>query len=133
MRMRLERVKYMPAALQPGVLYVAEEFGAAAHLCACGCGRKVRTPLSPTEWRLEETPQGPTLHPSVGNWQAPCRSHYVIRRGEICWAGQWTDQQILRGRQDEERRARAHFDELARAREGFFRRLWRRIRTWFGW
>ena len=45
----------MPQDLRPGVLYVSEEFGAAAHLCACGCGEKVSTPLGPTEWSLEET------------------------------------------------------------------------------
>ena len=59
----------MPQDLRPGVLYVSEEFGAAAHLCACGCGEKVSTPLGPTEWSLEETGGGPTLRPSVGNWQ----------------------------------------------------------------
>lgn len=54
-RLRLERVHYMPKVLEPGVLYVSEEFGAAAHLCACGCGAKIRTPLAPTEWTFEDT------------------------------------------------------------------------------
>lgn len=49
MNIRLERVHFMPTALEPRVLYVSEEFGAAAHLCACGCGSKIRTPLGPTE------------------------------------------------------------------------------------
>src|SRR5438477_3753793 len=98
MRIRLERVRFMPKELQPGILYVSEEFGAAAHLCACGCGSKIRTPLAPTEWSLEETASGPSLRPSVGNWQKPCRSHYWIDRGEIKWAGQWTEEQIAAGR-----------------------------------
>lgn len=53
--MELQRVHYMPKDLKPGILYVSEEFGAAAHLCACGCGMKVSTPLGPTEWSVEET------------------------------------------------------------------------------
>lgn len=64
MKIRLERVRYMPKQLEPGVLYVSEEFGAAAHLCACGCGSKIRTPLGPTEWSIEETENGPTVRPS---------------------------------------------------------------------
>jgi hypothetical protein len=76
MRFVLQRVRYMPKELQPGVLYVSEEFLTAAHLCACGCGAKIRTPLGPAEWSVEEAPQGPTLWPSVGNWQQGCRSHY---------------------------------------------------------
>ena len=69
MKIELQRVQYMPKELKQGVLYVSEEFGAAAHLCACGCGSKIRTPLGPTEWAFEETDNGPTLCPSVGNWQ----------------------------------------------------------------
>src|SRR5689334_4064133 len=106
MRFRLERVHYMPKTLEPGVLYVAEEFSTAAHLCACGCGAKVRTPLGPTEWAVTETPRGPSLSPSVGSWQLPCRSHYWISQGEIRWAAQWTPEQIAAGRRSEEARRR---------------------------
>jgi len=130
---QLVRVHYVPKDLEPGLLYVAEEFGAAIHLCACGCGAKVSTPLGPTEWSLEETKQGPSLKPSIGNWQFPCRSHYWIDRGEIVWSGQWTAEQIEAGRQRDEARRRAHYDELDRQRAGFWRRLWRWIASWFVW
>ena len=73
MKFALERVHYMPKELKPGVLYVSEEFDIAMHLCACGCGSKVRTPLGPTEWSVQETNSGPTLRPSVGNWRQACR------------------------------------------------------------
>lgn len=126
MKIELQRVHYMPKELNPGVLYVSEEFGAAAHLCACGCGSKIRTPLSPTEWALEETENGPTLRPSVGNWQLPCQSHYLIIRGEVIWARKWTREEIAVGRRDEERRARAYYVALDR-RRGIASRLWR----WF--
>ncbi|RYE59877.1 MAG: hypothetical protein EOO82_03930, partial [Oxalobacteraceae bacterium] len=98
MRIKLERVRAMPPRLQPNVLYVSEEFETAAHLCACGCGSKIRTPLGPTEWRLTDHPEGPSLTPSVGNWQLPCKAHYWIDRGRIEWSTQWTPEQITAGR-----------------------------------
>lgn len=116
----------MPQELTPGVLYVSsEEFGAAAHLCACGCGTKVRTPLGPTEWSLEETDDGPTLRPSVGSWQQACQSHYLITGGEVVWAEQWTADEITNGRRREEERRRAYYDALDRKRRSVVRRLWR--------
>lgn len=110
MRFRLERVQHIPQMLEPGVLYVAETFGAAAHLCACGCREKVRTPLTPTEWRLEESPIGPTLQPSIGRFHRPCRSHYWITAGEVQWAPEWTQEQIVAGRRAEDRRRKEYFD-----------------------
>ena len=124
---RLERVHYMPQDLRPGVLYVSEEFGAAAHLCACGCGTKVRTPLGPTEWSLEETDGEPTLRPSVGNWQLACQSHYLITGGEVVWAGRWTAEEIADGQCREEESRREYYDTLERKHRSVVRRLWRWI------
>ena len=122
----------MPKDLKPGVLYVSEQFGAAAHLCPCGCGSKVRTPLGPTEWSLEETDVGPTLRPSVGNWQQACQSHYLITRGEVIWAAQWTAEQIVDGRRREEERRREYYDALDRKRSGLVQKLWQWIKSLFG-
>ena len=122
---QLVRVHYVPKVLEPGLLYVSEEFGAAVHLCACGCGSKVSTPLGPTEWALDDTDMSPSLKPSVGNWQLACQSHYWIHRGEILWSGQWTRDQIEAGRRAEESRRQEYYEQRARQREGFFRRLWR--------
>lgn len=122
MKFRLERVKYIPADLRAGVLYVSEEFRTAAHLCACGCGSKVRTPLGPTEWELEESSAGPSLKPSIGNWQRPCKSHYWIQKGQVVWARAWTAEEILAGRRGEEMRRQQHYD-LAASRPGILRRV----------
>ena len=73
----------MPKELASGILYVSEEFGTAAHLCPCGCGSKIRTPLGPADWGFVETEFGPTLDPSIGNWQRACQSHYWIKDVEI--------------------------------------------------
>src|SRR5438046_3132314 len=114
MKFKLQHVHYMPTELTPGVLYVSEEFGIAIHLCACGCGSKIKTPLGPTEWSVEQTKSGPSLRPSVGNWQETCQSHYWITRGEIRWADKWTPEQIAAGRRSEEERRRAYCDALDR-------------------
>lgn len=129
-RLRLERVHYMPKALEPGVLYASEEFGAAAHLCACGCGAKIRTPLGTTEWTLEETSDGPSLSPSVGNWQQPCRSHYWIWRGDVEWHGDWTVAQVEAGRRAEQRRRKAHFARRDRQRYAQAKSSGRRFWDW---
>lgn len=123
-KMRLERVRFIPPVLEPGVLYAAVEFDAAAHLCPCGCGSKVRTPLGQTEWHLEDAPDGPTLYPSIGNWQRPCRSHYWIWEGRIIWSDEWTDAQIHEGRRQEEKQRRAYF------RGSGYRRAASRVRAW---
>lgn len=115
----------MPKQLESGVLYVAEEFGAAAHLCACGCGEKVRTPLAPTEWSIDLSPDGrPSLSPSVGNWQKPCQSHYWIQRGEVIWDRKWTPEEIADGRQREEERRQSYYDALYREPRWVLHRIW---------
>jgi hypothetical protein len=131
MKIELQRVHYMPKELKPGVLYVSEEFSAAVHLCACGCGAKIRTPLGTTEWAFEETDSGPTLRPSVGNWQQACQSHYWIYRGQVIWSDKWTPEQIAAGRRDEEERRRAYHDALDRRCGGSLKRLWRWIKGLF--
>ena len=133
MRFKLEKVHYMPKQLEPGILYVSYEFGTAAHLCACGCGEKVRTPLGPTEWAIEEHVAGPSLWPSVGNWQRPCKSHYVITAGEIMWAPRWSKTQIYAGRANEERRRQAYFAAQQRERKGPLSRFADWVRTLVKW
>ena len=128
MRFELERVHYMPAVLQPGIVYFAEEFGAAAHLCACGCGTKIRTPIAATEWCLTDDPDGVSLSPSIGNWQHPCRSHYWITGGNVKWAGPWSDAEVLRGREREAIRRQRYFSETPTPQtRGFLHKLWHKI------
>lgn len=124
----LNRVTFLPKDLTPGVLYVSEEYKVAGHLCACGCGSKVIVPLGPAEWSFYERNGRPTLRPSIGNWQLPCRSHYLITDGNVHWAGQWSEAQILAGRQAEQTRREAHYASLKR---GFWQRVWDYIRNIF--
>lgn len=128
-RMRLEVVEFMPTKLEPGVLYVSEKYRTAAHLCACGCGEKVRTQLGDLGWRFTKGRSGPTLYPSIGNWQKPCRSHYFIRDGRILWQGNWTDEEVLMGRQAEEMQRDAYFNTQ---HEGRWSRFEHWLKRWMG-
>lgn len=125
-KIKLQHVHYMPKKLESGILYVSEEFGAVAHLCACGCGEKIRTPLGPTEWSFTETGDGPSLYPSIGNWQKPCQSHYWISEGEIKWADQWTPGQIAAGYKREEETRVAYYNATTQNRG-----IWNCLKSWF--
>ena len=128
MKFRIQHVDAMPQILQSGVLYVSREFETAHHLCACGCGQKVRTPLSPAEWQVEESPKGVTLRPSIGNWQLPCRSHYLIHKGEVVWSEQWSDSQIAAGRVRDQQKLQTYLDSRRHKPPGW----WNRLLTWLG-
>ncbi len=87
-RITPEVVELAPRVLQLGRLYISPKYRAAVHLCCCGCGEKVVTPLSPAEWQLELTQGRATLQPSIGNGSMACRSHYWIRDNRVIWTVQ---------------------------------------------
>lgn len=93
---RLEHlfVQHIPERLEPGVLYISMEYATAAHRCCCGCDEEVVTPFSPIDWSLTFDGETVSLHPSIGNWNFSCRSHYVIRRGQVIKASTWDDEQV---------------------------------------
>lgn len=128
-RYALERVHHIPKDLRPGILYVSEQFNIAIHLCACGCGARIKTPLGPTEWSIEERNRGPSVWPSIGNWQQACQSHYVISEGEAKWAPKWTPEQIVAGRQYEEERRRAHYDVMYNKKRGVVGQFWDAVKA----
>lgn len=124
--LQLLQVYYMPQDLEPGILYFSAEFQVAGHLCPCGCGNKVITPIGLNGWSFTETKGAATLDPSLGNWELPCRSHYWIIKGQVVWANQWSDKQIKAGSKKEEKKRKAYYKQLERQRgkrkglSGFF-------------
>lgn len=103
-------VEFIPERLNEGVLYISERYGTAAHKCCCGCGAEVITPLTPTDWSLRIDGNAVTLQPSIGNWNFACRSHYLIRRSEVIWAGSMSKQQIECGRKIDYVTKKAYFE-----------------------
>lgn len=121
----IDYVEAIPRDLTEGVLYVSRRFGTASHLCCCGCGTKIVTPLRPTEFELVDEGGAVSLYPSVGNWNHPCQSHYWIRRNVVIEAGRMTPAGIQRARDHDDALKRAYFSET--------RESWvSRAITWIG-
>lgn len=138
-------VKGIPRDLEPGLLYVSMEYGTVVHSCCCGCGHEVVTPLTPTDWRITFDGETISLWPSVGNWNLPCRSHYVIKANRVIEAMPW-DKSMIEAEQKRDKAIKARFyaqpaaspqtaqgnqrtvPEAVRCRstqEGFLAKLWR--------
>jgi len=103
-----EFVEFVPDTVEEGKIYVSIGYATAVHKCACGCGREVVTPLSPTDWKLIFDGKTVSLDPSIGNWGFPCRSHYWVKNNRALWAEDWSQSRIDANRAHD-RRARAHF------------------------
>ncbi|MFI6012447.1 DUF6527 family protein [Streptomyces sp. NPDC051243] len=126
-RLRPAFVETFPATMDQGVLYISISYRTCGHLCGCGCGEEVITPLSPAQWSFTFNGETVSLAPSVGNWALPCRSHYWIREGEIHWSRRYSDTEIAANRERDRRR----LDEAsAAAAPTPLARLRRRLDRW---
>ncbi len=82
--MKIKVAEFIPEEIENDVLYFSPEFSTAIHLCMCGCENKVVTPFARSEWKLTFEDSF-SLHPSIGNWNFKCQSHYWIRDGKVVW------------------------------------------------
>lgn len=108
-RLQHRFVGRIPRELEGGVLYISLAHGTCIHSCCCGCGEEVVTPLTPTDWQMTYNGEAISLHPSIGNWQLKCRSHYVIDRGRVIEAGPWTRSQVSAEQARDKRAKTAYF------------------------
>lgn len=92
--LRPEFVEFIPEQLEPGILYISRRYSTATHLCCCGCGLEVVTPLNPAKWQLTEKNGKVSLYPSVGSWSLPCQSHYWIFDNRVEWVPAMSSYQI---------------------------------------
>ena len=130
MRFDLEEVEHFPKELLPGKLYHSAEFQTSRHLCACGCGDVIKLPIDHLHHRISLGDHGPTLRPSVGNWNI-CDAHYFITDGVVEWLPRWSAAQISGGRRIEDEKREEYFN----SRNSFFRQLTRGVAFLFsrGW
>ncbi|HLM99177.1 MAG TPA: DUF6527 family protein [Bryobacteraceae bacterium] len=139
-----EFVEFIPGELKEGTIYISIRFGTASHLCCCGCGNKVVTPLRPTDWKLIFDGKTVSLDPSIGNWSFACRSHYWIRNNRVRWAAQWSPEEIAAGRAHDRFAKDRYFDTADTATDGALKkapvtvetakagpRWWLRIKKWW--
>lgn len=80
-------VDNVPASLKEEVLYICLPYRTMSHLCACGCGRRIVTPLRPARrgWTFSYDGENASVYPSVGLAKLPCKSHYIIDQGRVHW------------------------------------------------
>ena len=109
MRADFEFVEYMPPELKEGIIYVSMVYATASHLCMCGCGERIVTPFSPTDWKLTFDGDSISIFPSIGNWDLTCRSHYYITNNLVRWAPAWTREEVARARVREEVEKNAYY------------------------
>lgn len=98
-RLQHKFVETLPRPLEDGILYVSIRFRIVSHNCCCGCGNEVVTNISPRGWQLTYDGESISLHPSIGNWDFPCRSHYWIVRNNVQWARTWSEEEIKKVRE----------------------------------
>lgn len=108
-------VDLIPDDPEPGMLYVSMEYATAAHRCCCGCGEEVVTPFNPAQWQMSFDGDAVSLHPSVGNWNLRCRSHYVVRDGRVIEAPTWTKEQVEAGRRRDANARAGYFGDQKKA------------------
>lgn len=104
-------VKFIPESLEDGIIYISIDYCTAIHNCVCGCGNKVVTPFTPTDWELSFNGETVTLSPSIGNWSFDCQSHYWIKRGKIQWAGKWSQDEVEAGKRKDQITKQLHFKD----------------------
>lgn len=95
MKYRYQLVDRIPSELREGVVYHTEEFELAGFLCACGCGHRV-TLLVPDSHQVLDERGFATIRPSIGVFDAECKSHYFISTGEVEWLPAFTSAQSAR-------------------------------------
>lgn len=109
-------VEFIPSKLKNGIVYISIEYATAVHLCCCGCGKEVITPLSPTDWSLLFDGNSISLYPSIGNWGFKCKSHYWIKHNNVKWAPTWSTKEIQYTREYDKKQKEKYFDELTKSK-----------------
>lgn len=110
-------VDKIPSIIEPNILYISIPYRTSKHLCPCGCGLEIVTPIRPNKWSVEFNGVSVSLYPSVGNWSLDCRSHYWFTNNRIVWAEEWSNAEIEEGRKRQSILDKKYFDSFSEEKE----------------
>lgn len=135
--MKHKFVEFIPKQKEDNVLYVSLEYGTAVHKCACGCGVDVITPITPHDWKIQYDGETISLHPSIGNWNYKCKSHYWIKNNTIVWANDFSEGQIKAVQEADRHLKNKYFKEKQKIQfskkkeENFLSKIIRKVKSLF--
>lgn len=120
----------LPPRVGPFEFHYSRRFKMAAMACACGCGHRVMLNLL-DQHRLITDHGLPTITPSILVSDAPCLSHFFIRKGEVEWAQQWSKKTVDKVMRSQVRRHSEQDNKRGR-KHSFLRRCADWVMSWFG-
>ena len=126
---RLIESERLPPQVGPFEFHYSRRFEMAALACACGCGHRVMLNLL-DQHQLVIADGLPTVTPSILVSDAPCLSHFFIRRGQVEWAQQWSKETVHRVMQSQVRR-HVEQDKKRKPKASFLRRCADWFTSWF--
>lgn len=117
---RIIESETLPQEVGPFEFHYSRRFEMAALACACGCGHRVLLNLLDQHQLVIENGR-PTIDPSILVSDAPCLSHFFIRKGKVEWAQHWSKERVDRVMQAQ---VRHHLerDKQRKPKQTFFRR-----------
>lgn len=126
---RIIESERLPTSVGPFEFHYSRPFEMAALSCACGCGHRVMLNLL-DQHHLDIEGGLPTVTPSILVSDAPCLSHFFIRRGRVEWAQQWSQHTVDRVMQSQVRR-HVEQDKKRKSKPSFLHRCVAWFTSWF--
>lgn len=126
---RIIESERLPPQVGPFELHYSRRFEMAALACACGCSHRVMLNLLDQHHLVIEGGL-PTVTPSILVSDAPCLSHFFIRRGRVEWAQQWSKKRVDQVMQSQVQR-HLEQDRSRRPKSSFLHRCADWLTSWF--
>lgn len=126
---RIIESERLPPQVGPFEFHYSRRFEMVALACACGCDHRVMLNLLDQHQLVIEGGL-PTVTPSILVSDAPCLSHFFIRRGQVEWAQQWSKTTVDKVMQSQVRR-HIEQDKKRKPKASFLHRCADWFMSWF--
>lgn len=126
---RIIESERLPPRVGSFEFYYSRRFEMAALACPCGCGHRIMLNLLDQHQLVIEDGL-PTVSPSILVSDAPCVSHFFIRKGQVQWSEQWSKSTVDRVMQAQ---VRWHLeqDRTRKTKMSLLRRCANWLISWF--